>query len=87
MVIIEMIGGQDNNKENIENELNGKNIKENLQLDLNRIEDGKKGEMLIEKDEIANKDVVESKKSFEKNLNESLEVSITIKANIPNIYK
>ena len=82
-----MIGGQDNNKENIENELNGKNIKENLQLDLNRIEDGKKGEMLIEKDEIANKDVVESKKSFEKNLNESLEVSITIKANIPNIYK
>ncbi len=82
-----MIGGQDNNKENIENELNGKNIKEHLQLDLNRIEDGKKGEMLIEKDEIANKDVVESKKSFEKNLNESLEVSITIKANIPNIYK
>ncbi len=87
MVILEMVEGQDNNKEKIENESNEKNLKENLQLDINRIEDGKKGEMLIEKDDIANKDGIESKKSFEKNLNESLEVSITIKANIPNIYK
>lgn len=86
--VIEMGENHDINKENNENVLNKKNFKENLKLDLNKVEDGKKQEMLIDKDNADHhKEEIEYKKSFEKDLNQSLEVSITIKANIPNIYK